>query len=95
MGSPPLMREPRHHTAYCTVNFRITPAHAGTTSSVWYDVVYFRDHPRSCGNHFWCGVVNSRFAGSPPLMREPLMRHFYEIIGYRITPAHAGTTNKP
>ena len=92
-GSPPLMREPRHHTAYCAVNFRITPAHAGTTHMFFCRQYELWDHPRSCGNHRRIAIHLSIMSGSPPLMREPRHHTAYCAVNFRITPAHAGTTH--
>ena len=91
-GSPPLMREPRCTEYVFRTKYGITPAHAGTTQQFKISLVDTQDHPRSCGNHLIPATVNCISPGSPPLMREPLLRLHggCEVVG--ITPAHAGTT---
>ena len=87
------MREPLNPLRVCGFSLWITPAHAGTTLNKVAVYKSLQDHPRSCGNHFATGIPVLDGAGSPPLMREPLL--LYDLTGqiYRITPAHAGTTN--
>ena len=70
----------------------ITPAHAGKTVRAIKFGMRTRDHPRACGENILsilCLLVNR---GSPPRMRGKRFDDLFKIIGYRITPAHAGKT---
>ena len=71
---------------------RITPAHAGKTTSARRVALPSADHPRACGeNHK--PLLSTLFAhGSPPRMRGKLGRNHKFLKEIRITPAHAGKT---
>ena len=45
------MREPLLFKIVFKIEFRITPAHAGTTYGENSFSADLEDHPRSCGNH--------------------------------------------
>ena len=91
-GSPPLTRGPRGWCRRGSLRGRITPAHAGTTSTGSGAPRLREDHPRSRGDHIPSAHVNNTLTGSPPLTRGPhdLAVLWYLVVG--ITPAHAGTT---
>ena len=86
------MREPPVYQAVNRLTSRITPAHAGTTVISHMTQFHLQDHPRSCGNHGYITYDPIPFAGSPPLMREPLLYARATAEKPGITPAHAGTT---
>ena len=70
----------------------ITPADAGKTLHGGTSSMRTRDHPRGCGENFFCFEIFTVLAGSPPRMRG---KHQEEITGFfehRITPADAGKT---
>ena len=91
-GSPPRVREP-HDLMYAAIyKLRITPACAGTTSSIRTTQKYAEDHPRVCGNHRTDKTQLPLFVGSPPRVREPRFLRPFHNRGSRITPACAGTT---
>ena len=94
LGSPPLTREPRTGFTLAKTRLRITPAHAGTTQYEEGKTYETEDHPRSRGNHGLEGWQRKNIPGSPPLTREPLECEPSPHSVHRITPAHAGTTNK-
>ena len=71
---------------------RITPAYAGTTSTMPLTSVIVRDHPRLCGDHHDHPCVTQPKRGSPPLMRGPPADYQSEGADSGITPAYAGTT---
>lgn len=86
------MREPLIFPVISSDGIGITPAHAGTTQFLIGLINAARDHPRACGNHtpgFHAPVIAP---GSPPRMREPLIRLIGILVISGITPAHAGTT---
>ena len=74
------------------MEFRITPARAGTTSLVVTFACMNRDHPRSRGNNFPISCLICLCRGSPPLAREQLLPLRPRFRHWRITPARAGTT---
>ena len=91
-GSPPLTRGPLPFDPSLAHLQGITPAHAGTTSSlrpVWDPI---RDHPRSRGDHVAIPLLVEEAIGSPPLTRGPRPDRNRLSSITRITPAHAGTT---
>ena len=86
------MREPHSDGLMPVAYRRITPAHAGTTLCQRKPHPASRDHPRSCGNHFFKVAKRIFRVGSPPLMREPRGICPSVTGAFGITPAHAGTT---
>ena len=72
---------------------RITPAHAGKTGKYLSPVCSRADHPRACGENYFCAFKQSSVDGSPPRMRgKRKHRAIFRDAG-RITPAHAGKTD--
>ena len=71
---------------------RITPAYAGKTLNYISCELPARDHPRVCGKNY--AALNSGVVvrGSPPRMREKLLRRLSPSCLCRITPAYAGKT---
>ena len=92
LGSPPLMRGTVSIVAEGTINFRITPAHAGNRSILRPIPCGLRDHPRSCGEQVLVQPFVDGDGGSPPLMRGTDRLYRYYAIPFRITPAHAGNS---
>ena len=73
----------------------ITPAYAGKSPPpplVWPPPV---DHPRVCGEKYWCCMRKTQPQGSPPRMRgkAPSLAALGACIG--ITPAYAGKSAAP
>ena len=92
VGSPPLTRERLEAGTSFPARYRITPAYAGTTSSMCPYYGTARDHPRLRGNDIPLRYLSIRLRGSPPLTRErPYNSNGPEQIP-GITPAYAGTT---
>ena len=92
LGSPPLARVPLRNTRSIRPPCRITPARAGTTSSVHPPVQSAQDHPRSRGYHISRFEAVQGSQGSPPLARVPQPFRSLFFFKIRITPARAGTT---
>ena len=69
---------------------RITPAHAGKSSSSSLQSISFKDHPRSCGEKQNIDPPSVKFIGSPPLMRGKALDENSDCHATRITPAHVG-----
>ena len=91
-GSPPQVRG-KHYTDWCTdKGERITPAGAGKTPQSSNFILFFRDHPRRCGENKT--TLNERFVnhGSPPQVRGKRFGLLALFHGYGITPAGAGKT---
>ena len=74
---------------YCR---RITPAHAGKTTTAGTQSNGSQDHPRACGEN--CEKSNRQEIqkGSPPRMRGKRFKLDISVSDARITPAHAGKT---
>ena len=91
-GSPPRMRGKPADVLDSVLLARITPAHAGKTSSSVSFAFLSSDHPRACGEN----GAEPRFVGerdgSPPRMRGKPSYTDAISVRARITPAHAGKT---
>ena len=68
------MRERRRNNTMQTLMLGITPAYAGKTEQTPERGGKCRDHPRVCGTDFLCGLRYLEKPGSPPRMRERLMK---------------------
>ncbi len=91
-GSPPRVRE-LHVVCIQDVRVRgITPACAGITCGLHLHSSPVQDHPRVCGNYLPPIILMSLCVGSPPRVRELLMRTRSWSRALRITPACAGIT---
>ena len=95
MGSPPPVRGTRDLPAGGSGLCGITPACAGNTDLIIILKVYYKDHPRLCGEHRTSRVPNPGTCGSPPPVRGTLDVHNYDLRTDRITPACAGNTITP
>ena len=69
LGSPPLVRGLRISYFRKRYAFRITPAGAGTTTTLSKLVYMKEDHPRWCGDYIEGMKSNDFTSGSPPLVR--------------------------
>ena len=92
LGSPPLVRERPGSSSHRTGRCRITPARAGKTADNWYRCAGLQDHLRSCGKDNIFLHSKSEWQGSPPLVRERLIRRLRAYREPGITPARAGKT---
>ena len=72
-GSPPHMRGKRPYAWHFIPPHRITPAHAGKTSSLDMRQHISADHPRTCGENNFGKNMAAFTAGSPPHMRGKLL----------------------
>ena len=92
-GSPPRVRGKRDTGEQKACAMRITPAHAGKTKQNEAKASKSSDHPRACGENYFCAFKPSSVDGSPPRMRgKRKHRAIFRDAG-RITPAHAGKTD--
>ncbi len=91
-GSSPHMRgTPESHAANVTL-VRFIPAHAGNTTGKPAVCVPGSVHPRTCGEHTFCGVSFLPIIGSSPHMRGT-HKQVGNVAGQRrFIPAHAGNT---
>ena len=71
----------------------ITPAYAGKSETDSGTAPGPKDHPRVCGEKYYCVFYRLAFCGSPPRMRGkvPPACCFCPALG--ITPAYAGKSN--
>ena len=92
-GSSPRMRGTRSYSRKQPHERGIIPAYAGNTTYWKLHELYVRDHPRVCGEHWNCGEVAFRTAGSSPRMRgtQQLSAPLSHVSG--IIPAYAGNTS--
>ena len=77
------------------VQFGITPAGAGKTPYITYEVATDRDHPRRCGENCAEQHAVMKFEGSPPQVRGKLSQFVILPEQVGITPAGAGKTTAP
>ena len=91
-GSPPRMRGKLIVGNLIRHARRITPAHAGKTSSPVRAGRLQQDHPRACGENDTGSERRLCRSGSPPRMRGKPRRLQKSALQDRITPAHAGKT---
>ena len=71
---------------------RITPACAGRTSITDTTYLFAEDHPRVCGKNQVLWILLKEIMGSPPRVREELVKVTFTRGNFRITPACAGRT---
>ena len=89
-GSPPPMRGKDQPAPRQPCLFRITPAYAGKSHVFVRYEMFYRDHPRLCGEKMDFFAVAALYPGSPPPMRGKANSGFPVINRYGITPAYAG-----
>ncbi len=94
VGSPPLARGTLRAHPRRLLDLRLTPARAGNTAALAFEVTPPTAHPRSRGEHAEGQREPCPLCGSPPLARgtrspaAPLHR------SARLTPARAGNTDR-
>ena len=71
---------------------RITPAGAGKTGTHNGQLVFFKDHPRRCGENRLIRALRHPATGSPPQVRGKLGGVGSQLGRGGITPAGAGKT---
>ena len=91
-GSPPHMRGAHADMGPPARRKGITPAYAGSTGVVAFDIAKQRDHPRICGEHLGPGKNAVDIYGSPPHMRGAPQKLLTDTEKCWITPAYAGST---
>ena len=77
------------------LSVRITPAHAGKSSSIAASAFGCQDHPRPCGEKLRAPRPYRPRRGSPPPMRGKALDNSTNNSGSGITPAHAGKSGRP
>ena len=95
MGSSPRMRGAHHQAGNQAHSTRIIPADAGSTPPSRKPSTQYTDHPRGCGEHYWCTSGNLYIRGSSPRMRGALNLIASKRFFKRIIPADAGSTIPP
>ena len=93
-GSPPLARGVLGATYWLLPLVRITPACAGSTIVLIYDIALLKDHPRLRGEYYTSAATGFAKLGSPPLARGVRYIIISRNWKVRITPACAGSTIK-
>ena len=73
-----------------SVDSGITPAYAGKSVRTLRNSHHDQDHPRLCGEKFFCAYSRVSQSGSPPPMRGKACFDFDAKIRNGITPAYAG-----
>ena len=94
IGSPPPMRGKVAAVQKRVNQLRITPAYAGKSLSKLKGSLKRGDHPRLCGEKWFCCHMTLCFLGSPPPMRGKVFKSCCIILCSRITPAYAGKSRK-
>ena len=77
-----------------SVDSGITPAYAGKSVRTLRNSHHDQDHPRLCGEKFFCAYSRVSQSGSPPPMRGKACFDFDAKIRNGITPAYAGKSGK-
>ena len=91
-GSPPHTWGPLLAAFIFTGAVRFTPTHVGTTSHSKVGCFYTPVHPHTRGDHAGgSGVVIVRY-GSPPHTWGPPCLSCLQVLLFRFTPTHVGTT---
>ena len=88
------MRERPQDTTTSLLICGITPAYAGKTNIIKVAAIASKDHPRVCGKDSARFSVIEIPSGSPPRMRERLVKKKKQMMVARITPAYAGKTSR-
>ena len=94
LGSPPRMRGKVKMLLTVREVAGITPACAGKSYYTNGAGVTGGDHPRVCGEKWWCPTAWKRLEGSPPRMRGKVLKNAEQVQRYRITPAYAGKSSR-
>ena len=89
-GSPPPMRGKDQPAPRQPCLFRITPAYAGKSHVFVRYEMFYRDHPRLCGEKLPLSFFSYLTLGSPPPMRGKATIVIFFLPHFRITPAYAG-----
>ena len=89
-GSPPHTRGKGPAGSGKTYSSRITPAHAGKSLYDQYRNRNVEDHPRTRGEKLGMSSATFSVRGSPPHTRGKAGNVISDLLGQRITPAHAG-----
>ena len=89
-GSPPRMRGKVTSSRRRIGAAGITPAYAGKSRLLAFELCGLKDHPRVCGEKCQPGPRSPGWAGSPPRMRGKARQAVYKDIKHGITPAYAG-----
>ncbi len=90
VGSPPHMRGKGGAARPAAAQKRITPAHAGKSSTACGRCSAHGDHPRTCREKERVSRCACWTEGSPPHMRGKGGFPRLAVLHARITPAHAG-----
>ena len=90
VGSPPPMRGKGVCFRCQLLQIRITPAYAGKSECIGNQYLYFKDHPRLCGEKHISYYLESKNEGSPPPMRGKAFLVCQCDYSTGITPAYAG-----
>ena len=95
LGSSPRMRGAQTVVHRDMAENGIIPADAGSTPPSRKPSTQYTDHPRGCGEHYWCTSGNLYIRGSSPRMRGALNLIASKRFFKRIIPADAGSTIPP
>ena len=91
-GSSPLTRGAHQKSLFTFLNFRLIPAHAGSTKLVFNHHPTTGAHPRSRGEHIIPGNHVCGDCGSSPLTRGAPPQGVVANGSQGLIPAHAGST---
>ena len=91
-GSSPRMRGALSRDGLVREHVGIIPAYAGSTIPRRSGSRACRDHPRVCGEHFFCMYSSGESRGSSPRMRGARTDDSGNASPIGIIPAYAGST---
>ena len=92
LGSPPHTRGIQRNTAISASARRFTPAYAGNTFVLSFDIMFVKVHPRIRGEYDDEHKYAWIYIGSPPHTRGIRFLRTYCSRSLRFTPAYAGNT---
>ena len=92
-GSPPRVRGTVRQRLSANGAKGITPACAGNSAFLAFNIPNFKDHPRVCGEQLKCFSIQPGKAGSPPRVRGTEQAFHRTLPRQGITPACAGNRN--
>ena len=90
LGSPPRVRGTVFYSFLYVRIYRITPACAGNRYYRGSNCQSKEDHPRVCGEQWYCFIGINGVVGSPPRVRGTVRDIKSPNPSFRITPACAG-----
>ncbi len=91
-GTSPRMRGKLNGTLDWHLRWRNIPAYAGKTAASASVFAASEEHPRVCGENYWCAVHDPHHGGTSPRMRGKQEENKKPVTAGGNIPAYAGKT---